>query len=108
MSAGDMVDPPAFPNGTSHRMWEGLYCQTCWHDSEFRDGSSDVGCRLIALGFVHEPVEQWVETDEYPNAVSGVHCTRYTPDTNATLQQIETIGDACPEQANCNHEREEL
>lgn len=108
MSAGDAIEPPAFPNGTSHRMWEANYCNRCWHDQGFRNGSDDVGCSLIGLGFAHEKVNEWVETDAYPDPVRGVHCTRFAPDDLQPIASIETLEEICPEEADCNHKREEL
>ena len=81
MAAGDVVEPPAFPNGTSFRMWQSQYCNRCWHDRMARPPHNrpEDGCELILLGMMHEVVPQWIQTDaDLPPA--NVHCTKFTPD----------------------------
>lgn len=67
---GETVDPPAFSNGTEWEMWSANYCDRCWHDRK-------QDCELIALGFAHLEVPQWVYTDRFWPA--HVHCIKFTP-----------------------------
>lgn len=75
---GESVDPPAFSNGTEHRMWEANYCNNCWHDRKAREGKYEDGCELIAMAFAGLKVDQWVYTDRMWPA--HVHCLKFTPD----------------------------
>lgn len=80
---GQVVEPPAFSNGTAYYDWENAWCGRCWHDrAAQRHGRFEDGCELIALGMAHERVEQWV----YDRVRYGdrewvdVTCTKFTPD----------------------------
>lgn len=75
---GEMVQPPAFSNGTEHHMWENEYCNRCIHEKAFRAGDASAGCELALLAFMHEPVPAWIYTDKpWP---LHVHCLKFSPD----------------------------